>query len=732
MKPQFKILPFSQYVLRTPLFPVSVYLDLLQNYNCEKAIATYKNPLVREALNLASPELVNELNKWENSKADSFNEKKSALELTLLKYIARIASRCTPFGLFAGCSVGNISSETDILLDLPEKHKRFTQFDMQFWIATLQNIAKRDKAIFNLKYFPNSTIYEFGDFYRYIEYKYVKIKREHSITALRKSDTLKEIILKTNSGLTVTEMISLIAADDTEKEEAEHFILHLIDFQFLVSELDTAITGNNEYDRVLSVLKKISDLKDEYLFLEKVQKQTLALDCTLTPTVSQYQTIKDEIQKKGFEYDAKYLFQTDLDTTTYTNNLSQNILKKVAQAIQFLNGIQSKSQSGNLQEFISAFSKRYESQEIPLTIALDTEAGLGYPIHQDMGDSHEILEEFSFTSKKKEIENQIWTPYDYILEEKLNESLSGNTKKIELSENDFPDFDPDPENIPVTISAMIEIYKDEKVSIESTGNLSAAKLLGRFCNGNPAIHQLAATIIEKEERFYPDKILAEVVHIPQSRTGNILRRPALRNFEITYLANSGVEKENTIHLNDLFLSVRNDKIILRSKKLNKEIIPCLSNAHDYSGNSLPVYHFLCALQEQGIKPVYSFNWGVLESHYSYFPRVEYGGVILSKARWFIVKAELTSLLKSTQLMDSFSNWRLTKNIPRYVNWVNSDNTLLLDFETETGIQLFLKSTQNRNKTILEEFLFTEEPIVKNSNGEGFSNQFILSFYKERV
>lgn len=74
MKPQFKISPFSQYVLRTPLFPLSFYLDLLKNYNSGKSIAIYQNALVKEALSMASPELINELNKWESFQADSFNK----------------------------------------------------------------------------------------------------------------------------------------------------------------------------------------------------------------------------------------------------------------------------------------------------------------------------------------------------------------------------------------------------------------------------------------------------------------------------------------------------------------------------------------------------------------------------------------------------------------------------------------------------------------------------------
>lgn len=733
VKKEFKISPFSQYVVRTPLFPLSFYLDFLENYSRKKAISSYKTPLIKEALNLSSPDLAKELNKW--AEARCFDEKTTALELTLIKYIARMSSRCTPFGLFAGCSVGEIGHETNIILELPEKHTRFTQFDMQFWVTLLQNIATRKTAIFHLKYYPNSSIYEFGSFYRYVEYKHIKTKREHSITGLRKSKALKEIIRKAKSGLTIEEIVLMITDDDSEKEEATKFIIQLINFQFLISELDSCVTGNNENDRVLSILKKIPDLKKEYQFLENINKQISDLDTSLIPTANQYSKIKEAIQEKEFEYDEKYLFQTDLNITAIANSLNRNIVKKVSHALNFLNGIQPKYKSDNLLNFARAFSKRYESQEMPLMIVLDTEAGLGYPFNQDKNDSHELLENFSFKPQKKSDDKQTWTLYDTILEKKLQECLSNKQVKIDLSENDFPDFDVNFDDVPSTFSVLIEVYNNEKIGIESSGNVSAAKLLGRFCSGNSAIHNLTKEIIQKEEVYHTNKILAEIIHIPQSRTGNILRRPVLRNHEIAYLANSGVKKKNTIDLNDLYLSVKNDKIILRSKKLNKEIIPCLSNAHYFSNdNSLPLYHFLCDLQSQNTKPIFSFGWGVLESHYSYFPRVEHKQIILSKARWIINKADITEVFKlnNSEIFGIFSDWRKTRDIPRFVNLIDSDNTLLLDFQTEIGIRLFLKSTQNKDKIILEEFLFTEgKPIVKNVKEEGFTNQFIVSFYKEQ-
>lgn len=732
-----QVRPFSHYVLRTPLFPLSFYKDVLENYSEGALLLQFENPYVREAIRMASPELLMALDKWKADPSSLSDKKKDSLQFSLLKYIARISTRCTPFGLFAGCTVGKIASETNIILHSPENFSRFTQFDMQFWVALLQEFAKREGVIPYLNYYPNNSIYALGDFYRYVDYNYVKTKRAHSISALRKTALLSDLVFQATSGITVDEMVCLLADDDSETAEALEYINQLIDFQFFISELDATITGNDEWGRVFSIIDKIPNLKEESILLQRIKKQFLALDQTLVPFEKNYEAIKDLIQKIGVDYDEKYLFQTDLNTTASVNTLSTSSQKKVFQAVRFLNGIQKQKKSENQMSFKKAFTQRYESREMPLTTVLDTETGIGYLQNSEMNDTHEILEQFSFKSKVQESVIESWSSRDFIMEKKLRECIFKNEKVISLSENDFPDFDPTWNNAPATFSVMIEIalhQEKELLSIESSGDVSAAKLLGRFCNGNDVVYNLTNEIVAKEVAYHSDKILAEIVHIPESRTGNILRRPVLRAFEIAYLANSGVNQDYAIDLNDLMISIRNNKIILRSKKHNKEVIPCLSNAHNYSAKSLPVYYFLCDLQSQDIKPIYSFSWGILETHYVFFPRVEYKGVLLSKSKWMVSKTEIMSFYKmdGNQLFEAFSIWRKQRSIPRLVNWAYFDNTLLLDFEKEIGIQLFLKSVANHAKITLEEFLFSEDSVVKNSHGENFANQFILSFYKEQL
>lgn len=730
----YKVQYFSKYVLRTPLFPVSFYLNVIENYSKGALLEVLENPLVREAIYIASPELVFTLDKWKKSPFGLSTKKETSLEITLLKYIARMSARCTPYGLFAGCTTGKIDLETNCILKSPASFNRFTQFDMQFWLGILQEFGKRKEVINQLKYYPNTSIYVFGDFYRYVEYKYVKTKREHSISALRKSELLETILFHTKLGMTVDEMVLLLIEDPSEKEDALAFIYQLIDFQFFVSEIDGTLTGKEEWDKVFTVFNKIPELQENYKQLQIIKKKLLLLDKSLIPSGDFYTEIKNLIQKMDLPYDEKYLFQTDLNTTTSVNVLSENIPKKVLQAIRFLNGIQRRKEFTNQAHFIKAFTQRYESREMPLTTVLDSETGIGYIQNSEMNDVHEILERFTFPNSTSKTENQSWSDYDFIMEKKIQACILKNEKSILLSEKDFQDFDASWDKAPATFSVLIELFKNGEIILESSGNSSAAKLLGRFCTGNKDIHNLTKEIIEKETLYHKDKILAEVVHIPESRAGNILRRPVLREYEIAYLSIPGTSEDKTIDLNDLMVSIKENSIFLRSKKYNKEVIPCLSNAHDYSNNSLPIYHFLCDLQSQDVKPIYNFNWGVLDLHYNFLPRVLYKDIILSKATWIVDKKEIEqfSKMEGKSLFDAFTIWKNERNIPRLVNWVKSDNTLLLDLEKEICMHLFLKSVQNYPKITLEEFLFSTDSVVKDANGGEFTNQFILSFYKEQV
>ena len=71
---------FPQYIVRTPAFPISNYLNLLENYSPKALLLQFENPYFREAINLASPELVGLVDKWIQNPSSFPDDKKLGLE----------------------------------------------------------------------------------------------------------------------------------------------------------------------------------------------------------------------------------------------------------------------------------------------------------------------------------------------------------------------------------------------------------------------------------------------------------------------------------------------------------------------------------------------------------------------------------------------------------------------------------------------------------------------------
>src|SRR6185437_14016704 len=146
------------------------------------------------------------------------------------------------------------------------------------------------------------------------------------------------------------------------------------------------------------------------------------------------------------------------------------------------------------------------------------------------------------------------------------------------------------------------------VFVEHAAGPSGATLLGRFCHADPDLHARVAEMLRVEARARPDVAYAEIVHLPEGRIGNIVSRPVLRDYEIVFLGASGAPRDRQIELADLIVRVDGNRVVLRSRRLGKDVLPRLSNAHNYAVRSLGAYRFLCALQRQGVASVATWSW----------------------------------------------------------------------------------------------------------------------------
>ncbi|MEC3877800.1 lantibiotic dehydratase family protein [Chryseobacterium salviniae] len=729
--PRFPYQFFDEFVVRTPLFSRKDFQDQLSRNEIpdSELQEICRNPVFLEALYLASPNLHDEACKWIQSEKDFSSKEFQKLKQTLLKYYSRISCRCTPFGLFSGVGLGSFDK---VRMTIPVSEKvRDTKLDMHFLVALAQHFMQLEEIRTQLLFFPNNSIYKVGRKIRYVEYQYTEGKREYIISSAPLSEELQHVLHFSKQGRTLQEIAGILVNEQISDMEAEEFVEELISNQVLVSELEPNVSGKDFLDVIITVLSKIK-ANDEAKILIDIKKKLNELDQNIGNPVSKYTEIEGLIKTFNTKYDQKYLFQTDL----YYNGqfiLSGEWKKELKKAISFLNKITLSQKQSHVEKFKKAFYERFETQEMPLAYVLDTEIGIGYKQHITAKGIHPYLEDLSISDvPQKQALNLILNPVQKILNEKLQEALTENRQVISLADKDFEGFIENWNDLPDTISFMAEIISEngiEKLSVGNGGGSSAANLLGRFCSEKANVQNLTKTITQKEEMLWraehgSDEMVAEIIHLPEARIGNVIRRPTIRSYEIPYLAQSVLPEENQISVDDLYISFQDNRIVLRSKKLNKKVRPYLTNAHNYFTNTLPVYHFLSELNSENMRTGLCFDWGSLSQIYHFLPRVEYKNIILSKAQWKINEKDIAAMEMSAdknQALAAFKNWREKRKIPQWIQWVKSDNTLTFNLENCDAVKLFFQILKSEKTIIIEEFLYNEN--------DDFKREFIFPMYK---
>jgi thiopeptide-type bacteriocin biosynthesis protein len=696
-----------------------------------------QQPFFKEAIYIASPVLYDELVKWHNKELKEEKELEKLIT-SLYKYYTRMQSRCTPYGLFAACGSGTWKDENKI--SLSDKEKRHTRLDMNYLCALAQQLNTHPVLLPRLRFYPNNSTYIVGETMRYVEYSYVNNRRVHQITGVHFSVYLDKVLKHAVDGARINDLAALLISDDITEEEAEEFIKELIQSQLLVSELEPAVTGDEFSYQLIDSLKKINEehhpeIERIIQLLESTQEQIKAIDTNESNDATVYRTIYEQLKTLETTIEENQLFQTDLYCNVTTASLNTSIQKSLSDAIAFLDKFSPGGENGNLKKFKENFYNQYEHAELPLLQVLDTETGIGYT-GKDSAGVNKLLDDLYIPGKPASSYDIKWNKQQELLQSRLLKATQEGQYTVTFTDDDVKDSGNSSLSLPDSLPIMFRVVDAENIYLQTCGGSSAANLLGRFAHGDAKIHDIIKTITTHEQEINADKILAEIVHLPESRIGNILLRPVLRKYEIPYLGKSALPADQQIQLQDLLVSVQNNRIVLRSKKLNKEIIPRLSTAHNYSFNALPVYQFLCDLQTQNFeKSGLGFTWGSLTGTYKFLPRAVYKNVILERAKWQLSKADAEVLLKekNPNYKEDIAAWRKQLNMPAKVVLADGDNELLINFEDELSLKMLVSSIKKRDRFVLEEFLFDEQALViKDKDEQGFVNECIAILLKDKA
>lgn len=763
------------FVLRSPLLPIeelTAWSDALTaSHACEpggypeRAAMAWKDdvqilrsrlrhvidqPEILHAIYVASPSLHAGIEHWRRN-PDS--KKGLQAERALVRYFARMAFRPTPFGLFSGSSTGRVSSQSETALDLKPRamYRLHCRLDFDYLFALTAALQDDPALEMELQFCPNSSLHKIADAWHYTESRLAGIGRTHHLVKVQSDSYLESVIERAQSGATVLELIGAVHAApgdaNPSEEEAKEYVLGLIKNEILVSTLRPLLTGAPPLDDVIKQLECLPSGTFATNALRGIREQIKLLEQTgLKCAPHEYQAVTAEIEKLPAKFDLAKLYQVDMIKPVDEAVIGKTVLAEIVSAVELLCSLIQTFEPDEIRSFREAFSARYDRVLVPLNEALDEEAGVGFGAAGKKADILPLLARLTPNHERHggQEQGKLFELHMLLLQQMLT-CVQAGKDELELDISALSQNEAVAQKLPDAFSVIGTLVAASNEALQ-TGDFefhihgghgpSGARLMGRFCHVDPEIEAGVRNHFRQEEAHDPDAIYSEIVYLPEGRSGNVLCRPVLRNYEIPYLGRSGAPPDRQLPVNDLLVGVESGNIVLYSRRLGRRVIPRLSTAHGFMMPQLPsIYRFLCYMQHQNGASFPSFSWGPLAA-LNHLPRVRVGRIVLSLAQWTLSATEVEAIGKDegSARFRAMQELRHRRNLPRWVVLrEGGDNCLPVDLDNALSVDAFVHVLKRgAQATLLEMYPKPDKLCVSGPEGHFYHELYIPFVRKPRT
>ncbi|MBO0931884.1 lantibiotic dehydratase [Fibrella aquatilis] len=717
-------------LLRSPLLPIDCLITQWQEADRSETDVLFQqltSPVVEKALYVASPALYRI---WQDWRDGVIAIPPLTARLALWRYIIRMSSRSTPFGLFAGVSTVKLTEHTCGDGSTNEVDEA-TRPDMG-WLTTLINIIEQQPTIrYQLRYRPNNSLYQLGNQYRYSDYTILNGQRSFFINSVEQ-DTLLDTVLayaqKESEGATGEQLIKLIKQQFRQStEEATEYVDELINAHLLISELEPGVTGELPMDRLLTQLRPVPTAA---AIARQLKGLHAIINKSSLPVAEREQTAERMRRMLGDACPPGDVLQTDMVRSSDAITVSERVVSQIGQQLTQLMPLRFTGQPTDLRTFAERYYARFGGQAQPLLVALDHESGIGYGPRSAQGGAGQSSLLQQLMAQVRRPTSATGDRLDPLRLKLLTNFLQTDQPQI-ITDGDLAAaaVTAPATSLSRSWSALGELYGTDAEAIDkgdyqfllkSASGPSGVSLMARFCGSSNSLTSEVQRVVDWEAGQQPNRLLAELVHLPAGRIGNVVARPTLRAFEIPYLTPSSVDDAHTLPLSDLWVRVPDGKTVeLWSKKHDRQVLPRNTTAHNYHGSD-DIYRFLSDLNHQDESLSLRWSWGTLADQPA-LPRVTHKRIILARAQWTINKQKWPS---AASMMAALTQ---ATSLPRYVALVEADNELLLDLDITICQQLLYAELAKREQVRIVEWLATPSSCWLTCDGQRYTSELVIPF-----
>src|SRR5437899_1734870 len=295
-----------------------------------------RRPEVREALFVASPDLDESLEVWMSEPDGGRGHR---IERGRLRYFVRMPGRPTPFGVFAGCSVGELGPATCLVIEARKEYRRHTRLDMDYLCALSESLVRDPQLRKTLVYRPNSSLYRAAGRLHYAEARLLNKTRSHHLVAIEATDYLEASLGRASEGARPQVLAEALVASEAgvTMEEAWEFVNELIDSQILVPDLEPAVTGPEPIHGLLAHLRRHPPAAVAAERLEQTREALETLDAAgLGADPGRYRAIARRLEELPAGVELPRLFQVDMVKPSAGATLGEEPLAEMVRGVEIL------------------------------------------------------------------------------------------------------------------------------------------------------------------------------------------------------------------------------------------------------------------------------------------------------------------------------------------------------------------------------------------------------------
>lgn len=747
----FKSLNF--YMLRTPIFPIEIYEKIFCNHslldNGEHDILNIvaNSNEIREAILVSSLSLYNEL---VNIGEEKNHRKREQILSSLVKYLIRMTTRTTPFGLFSGVTRGSFNDLTKIQIDKDRNIKR-ARPDMEWIYAIIRNIENDKGILDDIHIMRNELVVENGSRLdiSYIS-NYGQLMKDDNLTASIRNTKQVQIVMElTEKPMRYKDLLNTLAFSNpnTDIERIRGFINQLILNEYLITEMRPPLANADPF---LYVIEKLNGIKAaEKIYKELSEIRDLIEEYNNLAIGEGEKTYLEIINKMKILHKCKNYIQVDMNIYTEQAYISTDVSNEIEKIAELMLSLSlERNNYDYLGEYMNDFLVEYgDDREIQVLELLDEDKGLGAPSGYSKPPSYKKASYLPESSQSKNIKS--------FLLNKTIKCLLDNEDEIIIYDEEIEKISSKYkiEEIPESLELYILLSKqqdEEKNGITlhlgpNYGSLNAGKSFGRFRDIMAEKINDDFRELEKKQRelLGEDTIIAEIIELPQSgRSSNVSLNWNNRDYEIVIATNTS-GKQKRINISDLFIGIGSKEgkrsFYIKSKSMNKRVVVRANNMLNYTLCS-NLYRFLIDVSQHGKRDIISSLYSTFSHCFSsmnYTPRIRYSKTIIYPATWSLnydVLGLKSNKVPKVDFYKAIVNWKTKWKVPNFVYLQERDNRLLLNLDNKLHLDelyYILSKNYNANITITEIERELNDRIGKGKNGS-YCTEIVVPITKNIV